>query len=175
MANPDHLNVIERKLIDNLRTGTYLTSSGTATAWSSGNVKVFGNFPDTEHAQYPCIIVQHVANGMETQFMGHQMGEDEVGEIYGIGFDIYVAVDQDSAFSVTTAEGTATYKGRRLHNYLMLNAANVIMDTDFTTGTNTQVLERHFAGFNRIEFDPTTEIFYATCSMIVTFKNIRPV
>jgi hypothetical protein len=170
MANPDHLNNIERKLIDNLRTGTYLTTSGTTTAWSNGNVKVFGSFPDTEHAEYPCIIVQHVANGLETQFMGHKMGKDEIGEIYGVGYTLYVAVDQDSAFTVN---GTV-YKGRRLHNYLMLNAANVLMDADFE-GTGTDMLERHFSGFKNINFDPNTEIFFAECSFIITFKNTRPV
>ena len=170
MANPDHLNNIERKLIDNLRTGTYLTASGTASAWSNGSVKVFGSFPDTEHAQYPCIIVQHVANGMETQFMGHEMGKDEVGEIYGVGYTLYVAVDADSAFTVL---GTV-YKGRRLHKYLMLNAANVLMDADFSA-SGTDMLERHYSGFKNINFAPNTEIFFAECNFIVTFKNTRPV
>ncbi len=60
MAQPDHLNVIERKLIDNLRTGTYTSGSrgSTATAWSSGDVTVFGQFPETEDVKYPCIIVE---------------------------------------------------------------------------------------------------------------------
>tara|TARA_R100001129_G_scaffold174367_1_gene146629 strand:+ start:2851 stop:3363 length:513 start_codon:yes stop_codon:yes gene_type:complete len=169
VANPDHLNVIERKLIDKLRTGTYKTNTGTANAWTSGNVKVFGNFPDTEHAKYPCIIVQHVANGLETQFFGQRIDTNEIGELYGVGYDIYVAVDSDSAFTVN---GTV-YKGRRLHNYLMLNAANVIMDTDFS-GTDTAIVERHYSGFREVQFDPKTEIFFATCSMIVVFKNNRP-
>ena len=170
MANPDHLNVIERKLIDNLRLGTYNTTSGTASAWTNGNVKVFGSFPDTEHAQYPCIIVQHVANGLETQFFGQQMGATEIGELYGVGYDLVVAVDADSAFTVNGV----VYKGRRLHNYLMLNTANVIMDTDFSS-TDTEIVERHYSGFRDIRFDPNTEIYFATCSMIVVFKNTRPV
>ena len=37
----DHLNNIERTLIDNLRTGTYKTATSTATAWSSSDVHVF--------------------------------------------------------------------------------------------------------------------------------------
>tara|TARA_Y100001937_G_C6947832_1_gene253254 strand:- start:63 stop:581 length:519 start_codon:yes stop_codon:yes gene_type:complete len=171
MANPDHLNNIERKLIDTLRTGTYKTATGTTTAWTAGNVEVFGAFPDTEHAKYPCIIVQHVANGQETQFFGQQMSSaTERGEIYGVGYDLYIAVDADSAFTVN---GTV-YKGRRLFNYLMLAAANILMDCDFSSLTETQVLERHFSGFRRVEFDPKTEIYFADCSMVITFKNTRP-
>tara|TARA_R110000824_G_scaffold368617_1_gene557970 strand:- start:127 stop:657 length:531 start_codon:yes stop_codon:yes gene_type:complete len=175
MAAPDHLNDIERKLIDKLRTGTYSTDNrgATATAWTAGNVKVFGQWPSTEHAQYPCIIVEHVANGLEEQFFGRHLSGTSVGEIMGVGYDMYVAVDNDSAFSVTTADGTAVYKGRRLHNYLMQNCANILMDTDFS-GTNTEIIERHFAGFREIMFDSTTEIWYAICSMIITFKNDRP-
>jgi len=139
MANPDHLNNIERKLIDTLRTGTYKTATGTTTAWTTGNVEVFGAFT-------------------------------ERGEIYGVGYDLYIAVDADSAFTVN---GTV-YKGRRLFNYLMLAAANVLMDCDFSSLTETQVLERHFSGFRAVQFDPETEIYFADCSMIVTFKNTRP-
>ena len=87
MAAPDHLNDIERKLIDKLRTGTYSTDNrgATATAWTAGNVKVFGQWPSTEHAQYPCIIVEHVANGLEEQFFGRHLSGTSVGEIMGVG------------------------------------------------------------------------------------------
>ena len=56
----------------------------------------------------------------------------------------------------------------------MLAAANILMDCDFSSLTETQVLERHFSGFRRVEFDPKTEIYFADCSMVITFKNTRP-
>ena len=67
----DHLNVIERLLIDNLRTGTYNTTAGigSGSAWDSGDITVFGQYPEPEDIKYPCIIVDMVANGIEEQFM----------------------------------------------------------------------------------------------------------
>ena len=116
---PDHLNNIERVLIENLRTGTY----DGGTAWSSSDVKVFGQFPETEDVEYPCIVVEMVANGIEEQFLGQKL-EGTTGEIYGIAFNIHVACDINSSISVS---GTP-YKQRRLINYLMLNCDNVLMD-----------------------------------------------
>ena len=69
---PDHLNYIERTLVDNLRSGSYLTGGDTtpATAWSSGSVQVFGQFPEPEQSKYPCIVIEMIANGIEEQFLG---------------------------------------------------------------------------------------------------------
>ena len=80
---PDHLNYIERILINNLRTGTYKTGVDPvdATAWSNGSVKVFGQFPEPEEAMYPCLVVQMVANGIEEQFLGQHMSNDKRGEL----------------------------------------------------------------------------------------------
>ena len=61
----DHLNIVERKLIDNLRTGTYNTAAGTSTAWSAADVTVFGQFPSTDETKYPAIITEMSANGIE--------------------------------------------------------------------------------------------------------------
>ncbi|MDP6587560.1 MAG: hypothetical protein QF535_23135, partial [Anaerolineales bacterium] len=93
----DHLNVIERKLIDNLRAGTYNTTAGigSGNAWSDGDITVFGQFPETEDAKYPCIIVEMVAHGIEQQFMGQLItsgGSDAIGELYGVGFNLYCMV-----------------------------------------------------------------------------------
>jgi hypothetical protein len=142
MPKPDHLNDIERKLIDQLRTGTYVTASGDANAWSDGDVTVYGQFPDTTEVQYPALIVEHIAN---------------------------IGVDKASSITV---DGEV-YKERRLLNYLMLNCANVLMDTDFSSLTNTQVLERHYAGFREIAYVPELEIWTARTNMIITFKNER--
>ena len=169
----DHLNNIERTLIDNLRTGTYKTATSTATAWSSSDVKVFGQFPETEEAEYPCIIVQQRVNGIEEQFLGMLMSDIDNttikrGELYGLGLDIHIAVDKKS---VITVDGTG-YKQRRLMNYLMLNVANVIMDCDFS-GTDTELVSRNHTGFRDMGYDPEIELWGATTGMIVVFKNTR--
>jgi hypothetical protein len=163
----DHLNVVERELIDNLRTGTY--SGGTA--WSSGDVTVFGQFPETEDIKYPCIIIQMLANGIEEQFMGQSIssGSSSVtGELYGIGFNMHVAVDKESSMTV---DGTA-YKQRRLLNYLMINCANVLMDCDFSA-TDTEVTQRLYTGFRNVGYEPMLEIWAALTGMVVVFKNTR--
>ena len=167
----DHLNIVERKLIDNLRTGTYNTAAGTSTAWSSSDVTVFGQFPTTDQTKYPCIITEMVANGIEQQFMGQNIsfGTDEKkGELYGVGFNIYLMVDRDCSITI---DGEP-YKERRLINYLMLNSANVLMDCNFSA-TNTEVVERHFSGFRDIGYNPDLETWNAMASMVIVFKNNR--
>lgn len=167
----DHINNIERTLIDNLRTGTYSTATGTDTAWSTTDVKVFGQFPETEEAEYPSIIVQQRVNGIEEQFLGMLVSDGATtkrGELYGLGLDIHLAVDSDS---VITVDGTG-YKQRRLLNYLMLNVANVIMDCDFSS-TDTEIVSRYHTGFRDMGYDPELEIWGATTGMIVVFKNTR--
>tara|TARA_A100001515_G_C4574658_1_gene210915 strand:- start:1116 stop:1628 length:513 start_codon:yes stop_codon:yes gene_type:complete len=167
----DHLNIVERKLIDNLRTGTYNTAAGTSTAWTSSDVTVFGQFPTTDQTKYPCIITEMVANGIEQQFMGQNIsfGTDEKkGELYGVGFNIYLMVDRDCSITISGEP----YKERRLINYLMLNSANVLMDCNFSA-TNTEVVERHFSGFRDIGYNPDLETWNAMASMVIVFKNNR--
>ena len=169
----DHLNIVERKLIDNLRTGTYNTAAGTDTAWSSSDVTVFGQFPTTTEVQYPAIVSEMRANGIEQQFMGQNItfggsDTDAKGELYGVAFVINIAVDRASTITV----GGQPYKERRLLNYLMLNCANVMMDCDFS-GTTTEVVQRNYTGFQDIGYNPDLEIWAATASMIIVFKNNR--
>ena len=173
----DHLNIVERKLIDNLRTGTYNTAAGTSTAWSSSDVTVFGQFPTTDQTKYPSIITEMVANGIEQQYMGQNLtfGASETaakGELYGVGFNIYIMVDRDSSISVNMGGGAEPYKERRLLNYLMLNSANVLMDVDFSS-TTTEVTERHFSGFREMGYNPELETWNAVASMVIVFKNNR--
>ena len=118
----DHLNVIERKLIDNLRTGTYNTIAGTGSgnAWSSGDVTVFGQFPEPEDTNYPCIVVEMTAHGTEQQFMGQLItsgSSEAIGELYGVGFNLYCMCKSDNSITVSSTP----YKQRRLINYLMTN------------------------------------------------------
>ena len=168
----DHLNIVERKLIDNLRTGTYNTAAGTSTAWSSSDVTVFGQFPSTDETKYPAIITEMSANGIEEQYFGQNLtfggsGTAAKGELYGVGFKIHLLVDRDSSITVD-----GPYKERRLLNYLMLNSANVLMDVDFSA-TTTEVVERHFTGFTDIGYNPELEIWAAMATMVIVFKNNR--
>ena len=168
-----HLNIVERKLIDNLRTGTYNTAAGTSTAWSSSDVTVFGQFPTTDQTKYPSIITEMVANGIEQQYMGQNLtfGASDTaakGELYGVAFRINIAVDRASTITVSGEP----YKERRLLNYLMLNCANVLMDVDFSA-TTTEVTERHFSGFREMGYNPDLETWNAVASMVIVFKNNR--
>ena len=172
----DHLNDIERALIDNLRLGQYNTvtapdTAATGNAWTSADVTVYGQFPTTVETKYPCIITEMAANGIETQFMGQRLtsgSSNAVGELYGVAFNIYVAVDSKAFITVDAVR----YKERRLLNYIMLNGANVLMDCDFT-GTTTEVVERHFSGFRDIGYNPDLETWNAISSMVIVFKNSR--
>jgi hypothetical protein len=174
----DHLNDIERALIDNLRLGKYNTvtapdTSTTATAWTDADVTVYGQFPTTVETMYPCIITEMAANGIETQFMGQRLtsgSSNAIGELYGVAFNIYVSVDSKCSITV----GGEVYKERRLLNYLMLNSANVLMDVDFPEATvPATVVERHFSGFRDIGYNPDLETWNAISSMVVVFKNSR--
>jgi len=174
----DHLNVIERSLIDTMR-------NPPAAPWPSGSVSVFGQFPETSDIKYPCIIVEHVANGIETQFVGQKTTfgsgsslSSKDGELYGVGFDIWVACDKESELSVIPPPGTGSavkYKQRRLLNYMQLQVANLLMDLDFETLTPymTEVTERHFQGFRNISYNSNLETWSARTSMLITFKNYR--
>ena len=169
----DHLNIVERKLIDNLRTGTYNTAAGTGTAWSSSDVTVFGQFPSTDETKYPAIITEMAANGIEQQYFGQNItfGSSDTaakGELYGVVFNIHLAVDRDSSITISGEP----YKERRLLNYLMLNSANVLMDVDFSS-TTTEVVERHFTGFTDMGYNPDLEIWAAMASLVIVFKNNR--
>ena len=169
----DHLNIVERKLIDNLRTGTYNTAAGTGTAWSSSDVTVFGQFPSTDETKYPAIITEMAANGIEQQYFGQNItfGSSNTaakGELYGVVFNIHLAVDRDSSITISGEP----YKERRLLNYLMLNSANVLMDVDFSS-TTTEVVERHFTGFTDMGYNPDLEIWAAMASLVIVFKNNR--
>ena len=169
----DHLNIVERKLIDNLRTGTYNTAAGTSTAWSAADVTVFGQFPSTDETKYPAIITEMSANGIEEQYFGQNLtfGSSDTaakGELYGVGFKIHLLVDRDSSITI---DGEP-YKERRLLNYLMLNSANVLMDVDFSS-TTTEVVERHFTGFTDMGYNPDLEIWAAMASLVIVFKNNR--
>ena len=159
----DHLNNVERTLIDKLRTGTY----DGGTAWSSSDITVFGQFPEPEDVKYPCMVVEMVANGIDEQFMGMNV-DGSTGELYGIGFRIHLAVQRESSITV----GSTPYKQRRLLNYLMLQAANVLMDCDFSS-SGTEIDQRSFGGFTEIGYNASLEVWAASTTMLLVFKNTR--
>ena len=173
---PNHLNNIEQVLIDNLRDGTYNTTAGivSGSAWDTTDVTVFGQFPTTDETKYPCIITEMVANGIETQYMGQNLtdrtGAPAKGELYGVGFNIYIMVDRDSSITVSGAP----YRERRLLNYLMLNCANVLMDCNFDgISPQTEVEQRHYSGFREIGYNPELETWVSVAAMVIVFKNSR--
>ena len=158
-----HLNNVERTLIDKLRTGTY----DGGTAWSSSDITVFGQFPEPEDVKYPCIVVEMVANGIDEQFIGMNV-DGTTGELYGIGFRLHLAVQRDSSITV----GSTPYKQRRLLNYLMLQTANVLMDCDFSS-SGTEIDQRSFGGFTEIGYNSSLEVWAASTTMLLIFKNTR--
>ena len=174
---PDHLNNLERQLIDNLRDGTYNTTAGigSGSAWDTTDVTVFGQFPTTDQTKYPCIITEMIANGIQEEFMGQNItygGSEKKGELYGVGFRVHIAVDRDSSITVSGAP----YKERRLLNYLMINCANVIMDCDFIgseAATDSEVVQRIFSGFQDVGYNPELELWAAMATMVIVFKNER--
>ena len=109
------------------------------------------------------------ANGIEQQFTGQTMNTGEIGELYGVSFKFHIVVDRDSTITVNTVG----FKQRRLLNYLMLSTANILMDCDFS-GTDTEVVERHYTGFQDMGYNPDLEVWAAVCSMIIVFANDRP-
>ena len=175
MTNFDHLNNIERRLIDNLRTGTHKGG----TAWSSGDVSVFGEFPEPEDIKYPCIVLSQRSSGLEEQFMGQAITitvsgatTESYGELFGASYDCSVMVDKESA--MTPAGQTDVYKQRRLLNYIMLNTANIFMDSSFgDDAVGTEVEQHIFTGFRDVGYSNTMEIWGAATGFIMTFKNSR--
>ena len=55
MASPDYINIIERKLIDQLRI-------------DFPGAHVFGQFPEAEEVSYPCIILEITSSGQFDKF-----------------------------------------------------------------------------------------------------------
>ena len=165
----DHLNVIERKLIDNLRSGKYNTTGGTGagSAWSASDITVFGQFPTTDETKYPCIIVEMTANGMEEQFMGQELtystsaGDitDAVGELYGVGFNIHIAVDRDSSITgvwTDTSVDTATSTTCTMGDTAQLVVGATVSGTDITFASEV-AFESASVEWVEIAYDSTNE------------------
>ena len=160
----DFINTIERAIIDQLRT-------------DFSGVTVYGQYPSQVDVTYPCIVVEQIANGADTQFYGQNTtfgGSDKTGEVYGLGFRFHLIVDKASSKSISPDGGGSAevYKQRTLLNLAKLNVANTLMDITFDA-TKVQVIERRFNGFSEVGYEPQLELWGSTATMMVTFENFR--
>ena len=161
----DHINVIERAIIDKLRT-------------DHTGIRVYGQYPEAIDANYPCIILELTSSGEFDRFMGQKVdfgGTSKTGELVGLVFTIHVIVDKESQKQVdTTGNGTPDtyFKQRRLLNYLLLNVANSITDMTFNAAT-VEITERDLGNWVDIGYDPELELYGGSCVYTVVFKNYR--
>ena len=94
----DHINIIERKIIDTLRT-------------NHSGVKVYGQYPEAVDAIYPAIIVELTSSGEFDRFMGQKVdfgGQTKTGELVGLVFTFHIIVDKESSMSI--GDPAETYK-----------------------------------------------------------------
>ena len=186
--NRDYLNVIERKIVDELRIFFNTVASGA----NDGKVFVSGQFPETEELKFPSVIVQQIGSGFEEQFVGEKVtfgGNEYSGEIYGIGFLIHILVDKEAEINIGTApQGSSLYRQRRLLNWMMLNIANVLNDIDWATpvtsspaglsynpnyDASVDVQERHLQAWRDVGFTPVMQWWGASAQFMLTFLNYR--
>lgn len=154
----DHINVIERAIIDKLRT-------------DHSGVRVYGQYPEAIDAEYPCIIMELTSSGEFDRFMGQKVdfnGTSKTGELVGLVFTIHTVVDKESKKTVSGE----VFKQRRLLNYLLLNVANSITDMTFSSST-IEITERTLGNWVDIGYDPELELYGGSCVYTVVFKNYR--
>ena len=188
LNNRDYLNVIERKIIDELRIFFNTVNSSA----NDGKVHVSGQFPETEELSFPSVIVQKIGSGFEEQFIGEKVtfgGNKYSGEIYGIGFLIHIFIDKEAQLDVgTTPQGSSKYRQRRLLNWMMLNIANVLNDIDWATEVTSQpaglsynpnydasvdVQERHLQAWRDVGYSTSMQWWGASAQFMLTFLNYR--
>ena len=171
----DYLNIIERAMMMGI--------SDKINSAVTGDVYVFGQFPETEDLKFPAIVVQQVSSGFEEQFFGDNItfGSSSTsgsGEAYGIAFLVHVFVDKETTIKIdTTGNGTpdTDYKQRRLLNWLMLNVANSVTDLNWDTykESNLEVTERYLRGWRNIGFIRDLQWYGASADFLLFFKNFR--
>ena len=185
--NRDYLNVIERKLIDELRIFFNTVNSSA----NDGKVFISGQFPEPEELTFPSVVVQQIGSGFEEQFVGEKVtfgGEEYSGEMYGVGYLIHIFIDKESELDIGTApQGSSKYRQRRLLNWMMLNIANVLNDIDWatpstsTTGlgynpaydASVDVQERHLQAWRDVGYSPIMQWWGASAQFMITFLNYR--
>ena len=191
--NLDYLNVIERKIIDELR----IFFNGIDGGASNPKVFVTGQFPEPETLKFPSVILQQIGSGFEESLMGETMTMTDpddgsvdtyTGEIFGVGYMLHVILDKEAELDVgTTPQGSSKYRQRRLLNWMMLNIANTINNIDWTTpmtshaqlsydpnyDASVEVIERHLQAWRDVGFNNSFQWWGATAQIMVTFKNYR--
>ena len=189
-ANRDYLNVIERKIIDELRIYFNTVNSGA----NDGKVFVSGQFPEPENLKFPSVILQQIGSGFEEQFVGRSVtfgsgATKYTGELYGVGFVIHILIDKEAELDIGTApQGSPKYRQRRLLNWLMLNIANVLNDIDWKTqvmskpaglsynpayDASVDVQETHLQAWRDVGFSAVMEWWGATAQFMMVFLNYR--
>ena len=169
----DFLNVIERALM--------MGVSDTINDVVTGDVFVYGEFPEVEELKFPAIIIQHNGSGFEEQLMGQRasLGSSSgTGEIYGASYTIHLICEKETTIKIdTTGNGTpdTDYKQRRLLNWLMLNVANSVTDLNWDTykESNLEVTERYLRGWRNIGFIRDLQWYGASADFLLFFKNFR--
>ena len=188
--NRDYLNVIERKIIDELR-AFFNTHNSSA---NNDVVKIYGQFPEPEELKFPAVMVEQVGSGTEEKMIGEKVTfgtTTYTGELYGIAFLINVLIDKEASYNIgTSPQGTtnAKYKQRRLLNWMMLNIANTINSIDWATAVTSvpaglsynprydgsvEVLENHLRAWRDVGYLPAFQWYGATAQFSLVFKNYR--
>ena len=164
----DFLNVIERALM--------MGVSDKINSVVTGDIHVYGQFPETEDLKFPALVVQQVASGFEEKFHGEKVtfGSDSAassGEVYGMSFLFHMILDKDTTIAISGVD----YKQRRLLNWLMLNIANSVMEIDWGVyeEEELEILERHLASWRDIGFIQEVEWYGATAEFEIYFLNKR--
>ena len=164
----DFLNVIERALMmgisDKINTAV------------TGDVYVFGQFPETEELKFPAIVVQMVASGFDEQFMGQSTtfgvgSTGGTGEIYGVSYLVHVLLEKETELTI----GSESYKQRKLLNWLMLNIANAVSDIDWAVyeEEELEILHRKLEMWRDVGFLTSFQWYGATAEFTLHFKNFR--
>ena len=185
--NRDYLNVIERKIIDELR--IFFNTVGTG---NDGKVNVVGQFPEVEELKFPSVVIQQVGSGLEEKFLGEQvemLGTQYSGELLGVGFLIHIIIDKEAELDVgTTPQGSSKYRQRRLLNWMMLNIANVINDIDWSAtmmsspaglsynpqyDASVEVHSKNLQAWRDVGFSPIMQWWGASAQFVLTFLNYR--
>ena len=194
-THTDFLNVIERKLIDDLRKFFNLHTGGSYP--NKDVVKVYGEFPEAEELKFPAVVVEQVGSGTEEKMVGESVtfgGTTYQGELYGVAYIINILIDKESSFIIgTSPQGTANaeYKQRRLLNWMMLNIANTINSIDWATAVDStvfattglsynpkfdasvEVVESHLRAWRDVGFLPAFQWWGASAEFSLVFKNYR--
>jgi len=166
----DYLNIIERAMMMGI--SDKLNNAVT------GDVYVYGQFPETEELKFPAIVVQMVSSGFEEKYFGEEItfggaSTSASGEAYGIAFLVHVFVDRETILTIN--DSSAKYKQRRLLNWLMLNIANSVMEIDWGDyeEEELEILERHLSQWRDIGFLPSSQWHGATAEFEIYFLNKR--